>query len=87
MSERLKQMLREDIECYDTSMMTTPHLSRIRHAEAALLALLEEKNVPSVLSDGAWKEPTVQREIITFIETPESMTRRARSFEEEGKDR
>lgn len=44
MSESLKKALRADIAGYESSLMTTPHLSRIRHAEAALLALLEEEN-------------------------------------------
>ncbi len=58
MSENLKKALRADIACYEASMMTTPHLSRIHHAEAALLALLEEKVRPA---------PPPQREVITFI--------------------
>jgi hypothetical protein len=43
MSESLKKALRADIACHEASLMTTPHLSRIHHAEVALLALLEEK--------------------------------------------
>lgn len=44
MSENMKRLLREDIACHEASLFTTPHLSRIHHAEAALLALLEEKD-------------------------------------------
>lgn len=44
MSESLKKALRADIACYEASLSTTPHLSRIHHAEVALLALLEERN-------------------------------------------
>jgi hypothetical protein len=44
MNENLKRLLREDIECWESSMSTTPHLSRIHHAEVALLKLLEEPN-------------------------------------------
>lgn len=46
MSETLKRVLREDIACHEASLFTTPHLSRIHHAEVALLALLEEEVRP-----------------------------------------
>jgi hypothetical protein len=68
MSERLKQMLRDDIACYEASMMTTPHLSRIRHAEVALLALLEEPYPHLVVLDEADKpDKPVPMEAITII--------------------
>lgn len=47
MSENLKRILREEIACHDAQLFTTPHLSRIRHAQAGLLALLEEPNNPA----------------------------------------
>jgi hypothetical protein len=47
MSESLKKALRADIACHEASLFTTPHLSRIHHAEVALLALLEEKSHPA----------------------------------------
>lgn len=46
MNETLKRLLRDEIACYDAMLSTTPHLSRIHHAEAALLALLEETTSP-----------------------------------------
>lgn len=49
MSENLKRILREEIESYEASLMTTPHLSKIHHAEVALLALLEEGVRPVIL--------------------------------------
>ncbi len=47
MSETLKRILREEIAAHDAHPFTTPHLSRVRHAQAALLALLEEPNSPA----------------------------------------
>lgn len=47
MTENLKRILREEIACHDAQLFTTPHLSAIRHAEAGLLALLEEPNNPA----------------------------------------
>jgi hypothetical protein len=53
MSESLKRALRADIACHEASLFTTPHLSRIHHAEVALLALLEERSHPAaVIADG-----------------------------------
>jgi len=51
MSESLKKALRADIAYHDAAMMTTPHLSRIRNAEVALLALLEEKAHPAAAGE------------------------------------
>lgn len=45
MNERLKALLRSAIAAHDDAqLMTTPHLSRIRHAEEWLLRLLELKS-------------------------------------------
>ncbi len=78
-------------------LFTTPHLSRIHHAEAALLALLEEEDRP--VPDGAEGRTPPQAEMITIIwpseesrpretgtfeETEESRARRSRAFKEEG---
>ncbi len=42
MNDTLRRILREEIDAYDESPgPTTPHLSRIHHAEVALLRLLE----------------------------------------------
>jgi len=49
MSESLKRALRADIACHEASLFTTPHLSRIHHAEVALLALLEERSHPAAV--------------------------------------
>lgn len=40
----LKEALRADIFSYESALSTTPFLSKIYHAEVALLALLEETN-------------------------------------------
>lgn len=40
--ESLKRLLREEVESHDSALFSTPHLSKIRHAAAHLLALLEE---------------------------------------------
>lgn len=64
MSKSLMEALRADIACHEASLFTTPHLSRIHHAEVALLALLEETNSPrKTVPDGdtltpvRWEEP------------------------------
>ncbi len=59
MSESLRRILREEIACHDAMPSTTQHLSRIRHAEAALLALLEEKERPD-------PGPTALTKVILF---------------------
>ncbi len=65
MSESLKKALRADIACYEASLSTTPHLSKIHHAEVALLALLEEKNHPAALleDEHARADPGVHRSL------------------------
>ncbi len=42
MNNKLREMLRSDIEYYDSMMSTTPLLSSIRHKEQELLSLLED---------------------------------------------
>ena len=60
MSESLKKALRADIACHEASLFTTPHLSRIHHAEVALLALLEETSSP--------RKPVPLRDTLELVE-------------------
>lgn len=64
MSENLKRILREEIACHDAQLFTTPHLSRIRHAQEGLLALLEETD----RRPAARKDVVPLRDVLTLVE-------------------
>lgn len=70
----LKDALRGEISSQDAMLMTTPHLSAIRHTAAALLALLEEREgdrrpAPSERAEAATGLPFKERPAVTFVLT------------------